>query len=284
MPASRSRRSTRPLNINGEISKERREAEEAYRKSSSETKEVIEEAERNSDPVSGELTPVGKARVADAIANDSNLDRGEKTVLSEWILGELDRLITEDLSDDYEQLKWEAKFYASLTEKAFVVMALRLRKIRDGELYLSDGYNSFSSFIAGELDSSRTTAYRYMQLTDHYTPAELHRVEHPSRVFEALSLLSYSKDRLSPENYQEVRGTVLEQVEDTSVDRSVLRKELKRIAVRYKIPRKANSPNAAREIVYQYKGRALVKVATDAPAELLSRLDELLEEYEAHRS
>jgi hypothetical protein len=66
--------------------------------------------------------------------------------------------------DDYELLKIEAKFLAGLSSNAFILMAQRLKKIRDLKLYKEDKYKSFKDFVNGEMSISRTTIYSYMDI------------------------------------------------------------------------------------------------------------------------
>lgn len=66
--------------------------------------------------------------------------------------------------DDYHSLKSEAKFLAGMTQVSFILMAQRLLKIRDGELYKIDGYPDFKSFIEGELKVAKRTVYDYIDI------------------------------------------------------------------------------------------------------------------------
>ena len=66
--------------------------------------------------------------------------------------------------EDYESLKNEAKFLAGMTQVSFILMAQRLMKIRDGELYKVDGYNDFKSFIDSELKIAKRTVYDYIDI------------------------------------------------------------------------------------------------------------------------
>ncbi|HOF00904.1 MAG TPA: hypothetical protein PK385_06405 [Spirochaetota bacterium] len=66
--------------------------------------------------------------------------------------------------EDYEDLKMEAKFLSGVTQYSFMLMAQRLLKIRDNELYKKDGYLDFSSFIENELSISRSTVYNYIDI------------------------------------------------------------------------------------------------------------------------
>lgn len=68
--------------------------------------------------------------------------------------------------DTYEGLKKEVKFLERVHAQSFVVLAHRLKLIRDGELYKKDGYEDFKAFIEGELEVGRTTVYNYISLLE----------------------------------------------------------------------------------------------------------------------
>ena len=70
----------------------------------------------------------------------------------------------ENCPEDYEELKTEAKFLSGITQYSFMLMAQRLLKIRDKELYKIDGYTDFRSFIENELSISRSTVYNYIDI------------------------------------------------------------------------------------------------------------------------
>jgi hypothetical protein len=70
----------------------------------------------------------------------------------------------ENCPDSYEELKLEAKFFAGMAKYNFLLMAQRLVKIRDNELYLKDGYSHFREFIENEINLSRSTVYNYIDL------------------------------------------------------------------------------------------------------------------------
>jgi len=68
--------------------------------------------------------------------------------------------------DDYEELKKEAKFLAGVTQYSFLLMAQRLIKIRDNELYKNDGYPDFITFIKNELTIAKRTTYHYINIIE----------------------------------------------------------------------------------------------------------------------
>ena len=102
--------------------------------------------------------------------------------------------------DDYESLKSEAKFLSGITQYSFLLMAQRLQKIRDMELYQKDGYKDFKSFIEKELDIARTTVYCYIdvyslfysgvQSTEHETNTQF------SKLFPVIPLLKTKNEKI----------------------------------------------------------------------------------------
>jgi len=79
--------------------------------------------------------------------------------------------------DDYDLLKKEVVFLHGITQYSFILMAQRLKKIRDKRLYEKDNYNSFKEFIENELNVSRQTAYKYIDIIDYFGVATLRHLE-----------------------------------------------------------------------------------------------------------
>lgn len=70
--------------------------------------------------------------------------------------------------DDYETLRDEAVHLGKLSGQAFLLMAQRLRKIRDLRLYEEGGYRSFKAFIESEMTVAKSTAYAYMNVLEAF--------------------------------------------------------------------------------------------------------------------
>ncbi len=70
--------------------------------------------------------------------------------------------------DDYESLKEEAKFLAGMTQYSFLLMAQRLKKIKENKLYENDGYLDFKAFVENEITVGRRTAYNYIDLIEFF--------------------------------------------------------------------------------------------------------------------
>lgn len=69
---------------------------------------------------------------------------------------------------NYHDLKEEIKFLEKVHAQSFVILAHRLKIIRDNELYKEDGYTDFKSFLENELNITRTMVYNYIKVLEVY--------------------------------------------------------------------------------------------------------------------
>ena len=77
------------------------------------------------------------------------------------------------LPDDYESLKDQAVYLGKLSGHAFVLMAARLKRIRDLELYREGGYASFKEFVEAEMPVDRSTIYSHMSILEAFGESTL---------------------------------------------------------------------------------------------------------------
>lgn len=77
----------------------------------------------------------------------------------------------ENCPEDYFELKKEARFLSGMTQYSFLLMAQRLKKIKDGQLYKKDGYSDFKAFVEKEMPISRQTAYKYIDIITYFDVA-----------------------------------------------------------------------------------------------------------------
>lgn len=70
------------------------------------------------------------------------------------------------LPTNYQELKAESKELANFTHFGILLLAERLTRIRDLELYKEDNYKSFSQFIEKEIMVKRARVYQYIDLYD----------------------------------------------------------------------------------------------------------------------
>ena len=79
-----------------------------------------------------------------------------------------------ELSNEYSDLKKDIQFlltdiknYTGLTQIAFILIAKRLKTIRDNELYKPE-YNDFKSFFESEINKSKPTIYFYISVIETF--------------------------------------------------------------------------------------------------------------------
>lgn len=103
--------------------------------------------------------------VVRTIERDTRLSSDQKDRLIDSIKRDFVSLFSlKELPSDYATLKEESKFLAQMAQSSFVLLAVRIKKIRDEELYREDNYPDFKSFIEGELSVAQRTAYNYIDI------------------------------------------------------------------------------------------------------------------------
>ncbi len=123
-----------------------------------ETKAVLFSADKNP-------TKENIITAMNVLEKDTAIDDVSRNKLIDKLKYDYSRLFSfNNCPDDYESLKNEAKFLAGMTQISFILMAQRLMKIRDRELYKVDGYNDFKSFIDSELKIAKRTVYDYIDI------------------------------------------------------------------------------------------------------------------------
>jgi len=129
-------------------------------------------------------------KVIEVIKKDSSLPDSQKEVLITRLKEDFVSLFSFDnVPDDYRALKFESKFLADMTHYSFTSLAIRLKKIRDHELYREDNYSNFKSFVDCELSINRATAYNYIDLVTVFGVQTFGQVTEPSKLIPALPLL-----------------------------------------------------------------------------------------------
>jgi hypothetical protein len=129
-------------------------------------------------------------KVIEVIELDSSLPVIQKEILITRLKADFVTLFGfNNIPDDYKSLKNEAKFLSDITQYSFASLAVRLKKIRDNELYKEDNYSDFKSFIDKELSINRTTAYNYIDLVTIFGVQTFEHVTEPSKLISALPLL-----------------------------------------------------------------------------------------------
>lgn len=116
----------------------------------------------------------------------------------EMISASLDQYTPDNAPTDYLQLKREVKELSEAHAKTFVILAHRLKIIRDSELYKIDGYEDFRAFVEGELDVARSTVYNYISIV------ELFGVQHVGHVKTSNLFIALPVIRNHPEKKEEI--------------------------------------------------------------------------------
>lgn len=125
-----------------------------------ETKEAIEIFQKSP-------TPENATTAIASLAKDNEILEHEKNEIIETINGIiLTKYNFNNCPDDYQALKKEVKILAGINQYSFLLMAQRLKKIRDEKLYEADGYQDWNEFINNELPIARASAYNYIMLLE----------------------------------------------------------------------------------------------------------------------
>ncbi len=201
------------------------------------------------------------------LKEDTSLDEKNRRRIIEALSSKYFELFDfNNCPDDYQTLKGEAKFLSGLTQYNFLLMAQRLLKIRDGELYLEDGYKSFKDFIENEIELSRQTAYKYIDIVLYYGDRVVPG-RHESESFDYTKLLPFipllkADDSTIPK----------EEIKTKTID------EMKRLS-RVRMTEEANSLKERYGIVISAtKNRGLLnKIKNEIKKLSRSEFDELLD-------
>lgn len=141
------------------------------------------------------------------IDSDIFLSRENKKELQEMLERYYFELYSKDVdTEDYYTLKEEAIYFAKMTNESFVLMAQRLKIIRDKELYKNDGYLFFKDFLDNEIKLNKSTINRYINIIENYEVATLQPgIEH-SKLIPSLPIL---KLNISDEKKEEIKEMFL---------------------------------------------------------------------------
>ncbi|QEN06426.1 hypothetical protein EW093_17105 (plasmid) [Thiospirochaeta perfilievii] len=142
--------------------------------------EVVKEFEGKSETVEAvkifeqEPTIENKEKAVAAVQSDSALSVASADLLDNIQILFIKAFSVNTLPSNYSDLKREAKYLADLHEVSGIYMAIRLKSIRDNELYKEDGYLDFKSFIDSELKISKKSVYNYIDIVEQViTPKNL---------------------------------------------------------------------------------------------------------------
>jgi len=105
--------------------------------------------------------------IIEDIKESDNLNQNDKKELLDFSLNEYIKRFS-IISEDYKTLKQEAKLFNGMTQINFIFLAMRLKKIRDNDLYKQDNYKDFKEFYQSEIKLSKGTVYYYIDIVDYF--------------------------------------------------------------------------------------------------------------------
>jgi len=183
-------------------------------------------------------------KVIEVIKKDTSLPDVQKEVLINRLKEDFVTLFSfNNVPEDYSSLKFESKFLADLTHYSFASLAVRLKKIRDEELYREDKYSNFKSFVDCELSINRTTAYNYIDLVTYFDVQTFEHVSEPSKLIPALPLLkSASINKDIP--VSKIKKDIVKQSQTMSARE--LNDHIKELKMEYGISKPSESATAAK--------------------------------------
>jgi len=79
---------------------------------------------------------------------------------------------------------------------AFYDIGALLKQVRDGELFRAKGLDTFEDYLAGEVDLSRTTAYKFIKIVETFPKALASRYG-PEKLYAAVALIEATPDEES---------------------------------------------------------------------------------------
>ncbi|MFH0977646.1 MAG: hypothetical protein V1874_17845 [Spirochaetota bacterium] len=204
-------------------------------KSLSEAAENIENmSEETSESIDDLLLNPHKEKVTKAVAairRDPFLVDEDKNKLLSTLRSQFAGLFNlNNCPNDYESLKLEAVFLADLMQVSFVLLGQRLLKIRDNELYLSDGYKDFKTFVEKEIKIGRTTAYNYIDLVSCFGVQALEHgnVPDPSKLIPLLPVLKANREDIPTED---IKSEFIKKAKTSSF--RDLKGEIKQLKIQY---------------------------------------------------
>lgn len=184
------------------------------------------------------------------------------SIASTELLDQIQQLFIQAFSantipSNYTDLKREAKYLADLHEVSGIYMAMRLKSIKDNELYKDDDYPDFKAFIDGELNITERTVYNYLDLVEQFiTPKKLHSKEdidklssNRSKVKAYMPILK--SEKISSEVKESLRNDVFDKLDKKSYRE--LNKEASELKIEYGLS-KPKVPKAEKPLVSALTG------------------------------
>ncbi len=181
---------------------------------------------------------------------------------------------------EYKNLKEEVKFLSKMTQYNFLLMAQRLFVIRDRELYKEDGYKDFKEFIEVEINVTRQTVYKYIDIYSFFSDG-VALVRHDSEKLDYSKLLPYipllkaNEDKISKEKKEEIKKESIEKMKIFS--KAEMIEEAKRLKIEYGIINEKEKNNNMKKI-YEYVKLKIPESITNDDKKVLKELINFLNE------
>lgn len=211
-------------------------------------------------------SPVNINNAVVAVENDKYLALEEKDRIVQEIKNSfITRFNFENCPADYQSLKSEAIFLAKINQSSFLLMAQRLLKIRDEELYIEE-YSDFREFIANEIELARSTVYNYIDLIKYFGVQTFgHETVKPSKLIPALPLM---KADIPDKDY--IKSRFIEVAKDENISARHIKTEADEYKVKYGIVKEKQSAGRVKVL------KKAVKALGDLPEKELSDLKAII--------
>jgi len=179
-----------------------------------------------------------------------------------------------NIPDSYEQLKYESKYLSGLSQYSLFAMAPRLKKIKNGYKYLEEKddkgnsiYTDFKDFVENELNMSRQTAYKLIDIYDYYgsrvAPGRHANILiQYTKLYPTLPLLKAENNIVNKKEKDEIKEYFWTSMLN-NISRSELEKEANELKLKYGIIEKKEIQNPV-DVNYNYKLKGnQIKIGND---------------------
>ncbi len=179
--------------------------------------------------------------IARDVAQNTSLTSEEKKIILTEIESQLVYLLTTKCPEDYEDLKNEAKALSKMSQVSFILMAQRLKIIKEKGLYEKGGYPDFRTFIEKELPIAKTTVYCYIDIIHYFgvQTSELHDMLEKresmnySKLFPIIPLLKQEDSVIPAEEKNDIKTKYLQEIKSKSARK--IKEEAHALKLKYKI-------------------------------------------------
>lgn len=167
----------------------------------------------------------------EVVKNDSLLSNENKDEIIELLYKNYIEVFNFDnCPNDYNELKKEVKFFTGMIQYNFMLLANRLKKIRDKKLYKQDGYNTFKEFINNELNITKQTVYKYIDIYQNFGVASkrLDKNIQYTKLHPIISLLKADNNDIPKE---EIKNKFINEINNKTQKEII--EEVKKLKIKY---------------------------------------------------